>query len=177
MVASSETPSDADQIASSVLLSIKIECFPHSLVAPAPTMVEHVPLVLLLDAFSIARYQHNEAMITFEVGSNKTSISKARFSQFLGLSNSMHLVDPKSISSRAILEMFYQMGYLEKLAILSKFKKPDLPLMWNDHFALLFKSFSEWSRGQIMQVSFSAPSSMAYTLELTWIMVLSFGLN
>lgn len=39
--------------------------------------------------------------------------------------------------------MFYQMGYMGNLTILSKFKKPNLPPMWNGLFTLIFKSFSD----------------------------------
>lgn len=35
------------------------------------------------------------------------------------------------------------MGYKEVLTVVSKFKKPNLPLMWNGLFTLLFKCFSE----------------------------------
>ena len=39
--------------------------------------------------------------------------------------------------------MFYNMGYREYLAIVSKFKKPNLPSVWIRLFTLIFKSFSE----------------------------------
>ncbi|CAI9266058.1 unnamed protein product [Lactuca saligna] len=52
-------------------------------------------------------------------------------------------VDPETISSSSILEMFYQMGYLENLALLSKFIKPNIPSVWNGLFMLFFKSFFE----------------------------------
>lgn len=43
--------------------------------------------------------------------------------------------------------MFYQMGYLGNISLLSKFKKPNLHPMWNRLFTLLFKSFSECVTG------------------------------
>lgn len=39
--------------------------------------------------------------------------------------------------------MYYQIGYTGDISLLSKFKKPFLPPMWNGLFTLLFKSFSE----------------------------------
>ncbi|CAI9268348.1 unnamed protein product [Lactuca saligna] len=39
------------------------------------------------------------------------------------------LIDLDSIASFANIEMFYKMGYVGNLAILSKFKKPNLPPM------------------------------------------------
>lgn len=92
MVASSETPSVAEQTASTVVLNIKpnqnldldlesskyaeylkpmIECLRYSPLAQALTMVESVLLIHLWKAFSTANYKHNEAMITFKVDSHK----------------------------------------------------------------------------------------------------------
>ncbi|CAI9264710.1 unnamed protein product [Lactuca saligna] len=115
----------------------------HSLVDHALSMIENVPLIHLSKAFSTARYLESGSIITFEVGTQQTSITKAGFSQLLGFPASRDLIDPESISSSSILEMFFQKGYLENLAILSKFKKPNLPPMWNGIFNLIFKSFSE----------------------------------
>ena len=53
------------------------------------------------------------------------------------------MVDPETISNSALLDMFYNMRYREYLAIISKFKKPNLPPMWNGLLTLIFKSFSE----------------------------------
>lgn len=39
--------------------------------------------------------------------------------------------------------MFYSMGYCEYLFVVSKFKKPNLPPVWNGMFTLIFKSISE----------------------------------
>lgn len=85
-----------------------IECLHYSPLAQSLTVVECVPLVHLCMEFSSANYNPNEGVITFEVDSNKTSISKARFCRMLGFSSSGGLVDPVSISSFTILEMFYQ---------------------------------------------------------------------
>ncbi|CAI9266356.1 unnamed protein product [Lactuca saligna] len=161
---SSKTPSITEQTASSVMLNIKpnqnlildldsskyadslkhmIECLRYSPLVQPLMMDENVPLVHLFKAFSIASYQHSEAMITFEVDSHKTSISKARSSRMQGIYSTVVVVYLESISSSTILEMFYLMGYLENLSLVSKFKKPNLPPMWNGLFTPLFKSFSE----------------------------------
>ncbi|CAI9259744.1 unnamed protein product [Lactuca saligna] len=64
----------------------------------------------------------------------------------LGFSSSEVLVDPQSISSSVIQDMFYQMGYLENLSLISKLKKPNLPTMLNEFFTVLFKRFSVHSK-------------------------------
>ena len=110
-------------------------------IALTKTMI--VTLAHQSKAHSIASYQSGEESITFEIDTKKTHITKSRFISLLGLPQGCDLVDPKSISNSAILEMFYQMGYTEYLAIVSKFKKPNLPPMWNAMFTLIFKSFSE----------------------------------
>lgn len=128
MANSTETLFLAEQTTSSVMLNIKpnqnlildldspkytyslksmIECLHYSPLVQALTMAENVPMVRLSKAFSTATYQHCEAMITLEVGSHKSLISKARFSKILGFSSTDGLVDPKSISSSLIMEMFY----------------------------------------------------------------------
>ena len=61
----------------------------------------------------------------------------------MGFPSARDLVDPESITSSVILEMFYQMGYINYLAVVSNFKKPNLPLMWNGLFTLIFKRFLE----------------------------------
>lgn len=53
------------------------------------------------------------------------------------------LVDPDSISSVDLIHMFYQMSYNGDLTLLSKFKKYNLPPVWNGLFTLMFKSFSK----------------------------------
>ena len=70
-------------------------------------MAENAATVHLSKAFSIATYQQREAMITVEVGSHKSLISKARFSRILGFSFADGLVDTESISSSLIMEMLY----------------------------------------------------------------------
>ena len=94
---SSETPSIAEQIGSTVMLNIKenqnlildlnssrysddlklmIECQKYSHTAQALTMVKIVPLVHLSKAYSSAFYNQHEGVINFEIDSHKTSISK-----------------------------------------------------------------------------------------------------
>lgn len=125
---SSETPSVAEQMAKSTLLNIKpnqnlildldsskyvvslqplIECLRLSPLAPTLTMAENVRLVHLSKAFSTVGYQEGEVIIMFDIGTQKTSIAKSRFSQLQGFSQHGDLVDPECISSSAILEMFY----------------------------------------------------------------------
>lgn len=53
------------------------------------------------------------------------------------------MINPETISSAALLEMFYQMGYKETLTTVLKFRKPNLPPQWNGLFTLIFKGFSE----------------------------------
>ena len=97
-------------------------------------------------------------MITFEVNSQKTCISKSRFCRLLGFTATNDLVGLESISSSLIIEMFYQMGYLENITLLSKFRKPNLPRIWNGLFTLLFKSFSERVTG------FDSDDKLFYTI-------------
>lgn len=47
------------------------------------------------------------------------------------------------ISSTDHINMFYQMGYIGDISLLPKFKKTNLPLIWNGLFTLFFKSISE----------------------------------
>ena len=61
----------------------------------------------------------------------------------LGFDSSEGLVDPDSISSTDLIDIFYQMGYIGDISLLFKFRKPNLSPMWNGLFTMLFKSFSE----------------------------------
>lgn len=139
-------------------------------------MVESVPLVHLSKAYSSAIYNKIDEVIHFKVASHTTSITKRHFTRLLGIASSTNLLDPESISSTALIEMFYQMGYTRDIALLSKFRNPFLPPMWNGLFTLLFKSFFERVTG-----SYNA-SKLFYTLIYglyhgIWIMVLFNGLN
>lgn len=128
MVGSSETTSFSDQFASMMMLNVKpqqnltldidssrypealrpmIECLRFSPLAQALTMAKSVPLVHLSKAYSTANYNQAEGVITFEVASHKTSISKSRFCRRLGFAITEGLVDPDSISSSTLIEMFY----------------------------------------------------------------------
>ncbi|CAI9304446.1 unnamed protein product [Lactuca saligna] len=114
MVASSETPY-ADQTASFGLLSIKpnqnlildfdsskynaflqplIECLHQSPLTPTLALFENVPLSYLYKAYSIVRYQESGSIMTFEVRSQETSITKAQYSRLMGFPASRDLVDP-----------------------------------------------------------------------------------
>ncbi|CAI9285120.1 unnamed protein product [Lactuca saligna] len=63
------------------------------------------------------------------------------------------LVDPESNSSAATLEMFFQIRYLGENDLVSKFKKPNLPPIWNGLFTLLFNSFSKQITGCVADVN------------------------
>lgn len=124
MVASSETLFVAEHSGSTVMLNIKanqnlilvlnssrysdelqpmIECMKYSPISQDLTMAESVPMVHFSQAFSSTFYNQNEGVITFELDSHKTFISKTRFCRLLGFSSAEDLVDPESISSAAIL--------------------------------------------------------------------------
>lgn len=159
MVTSSETSFGGGQTASSGLLSIKanqnlrldlysskydaffqplIKFLSNYPLATALSKSEDVPLALLSKAYSTARYEDSDSTIYFELGNQQSSITKSRFSRLLGFPQRHDLVDPETITNSAILGRFYNMGYKEYLAIISKFKKPNLPLMWNGLFTLNF---------------------------------------
>lgn len=62
-------------------------------------MAELIPLVHLSKTYSSAAYIQVDGLITFDVATNKTSISKACFCRMLGLDSSEGLVDPDLILS------------------------------------------------------------------------------
>lgn len=124
-----------------------IECLSYSPLYQALNLGEYVPLVHLPKAYSSTNHNPNDRVITFDIESYKTSISKTQFSSMLGLTSTEVPVDPKSISSTATIKMLFQMGYLGEITLLSKFKKPNLLPMWNGLFSLLFKIYSEWVTG------------------------------
>lgn len=82
---------------------------------------------LLSKAYSSASYIKEEQHITIEVFDKKTSILKARFCSLLGLSNNASMVNPDTISTAQIVEMFYQMGYKDLITSISTFRKLNLP--------------------------------------------------
>ncbi|CAH1451329.1 unnamed protein product [Lactuca virosa] len=120
-----------------------IECLHLSPLAQALTMAESVPLVHLLKTYAYTSYVLADDVINFEVYSRKTSISKSRFCRILGFDSTEGLVDLDSISSTDLIHMFYHMGYLGDITLLSKFREPNLPTMWNGLFTLCFKSLSK----------------------------------
>ncbi|CAI9264564.1 unnamed protein product [Lactuca saligna] len=152
MEGSSDTTSFVDQSTSVLLLNVKsgqnlildltasrynealkpmIECMRFSPLAQALTMVESIPLLHLSKAYTFVSYLLANGVINFEFDSRKTSISKSQFSRILGFDSTEGLVDPDLISSTDLIHMFYHMGYLEDITLLSKFRKPNLPTMWN----------------------------------------------
>lgn len=117
MAGSSETTSFVDQSASLMMLNVKphqnltldpdssrypkalrpmIEYLRFLPLAQTLTMVEFVPLVHLSKAYTTANYIKAEGIITFEVASHKTSISKAHFYRCIGFTATKGLVDPNS---------------------------------------------------------------------------------
>ncbi|CAI9299731.1 unnamed protein product [Lactuca saligna] len=185
MAASSETPSGADQFATSGLLGIKanqnlildldpskydtflqplIECLRRSPLVDAITKSVHV-LVHLSKAFLTVHYEEGSATMIFEVGNQQSTITKSQFSRLFGLSSTRDLIDSESIPSSSILEMFYQMRYKDYLIILLKFKKPNLPPMWNGFFTLIFKSFSERHLAEKLKPIFSMLDRIQGVLE------------
>ena len=124
MDGSSETPSAADQTASSGLPGIKvnqnlildfdpfkydaffqplIESLRYSPLATGLSKTDNVPLPPLSKAYSIARYKESGVVIIFELGNQQTSITKSRFSQLMGFPYTRDLIDPQSISSSDIM--------------------------------------------------------------------------
>lgn len=89
--------------------------------------MELVLMSLLSKAYSSASLVKVENKISFEIHDWKTSITKAYFYTILGLPQIADMINPESISNRALLEMFYQIGYKENLTSVSKFQKPNLP--------------------------------------------------
>lgn len=120
-----------------------VECLRYSPLVITLTMYEIIPMVLMSKAYSTASYQKEEQRITFEIFNKKTDITKSHFCSMLGLPQKGDLIDPKSISNFAIMDMLFQMGYKEVLFAVSMFKNPNLPPIWNRMLTLLFKSFFE----------------------------------
>ena len=89
--------------------------------------MEAIPMSLLSKAYSFTSFVKEENKISFEIHDRKASITKARFCTILGLPQIADMINPESISNRALLEMFYQIGYKENLTSVSKFQKPNLP--------------------------------------------------
>ncbi|CAI9296894.1 unnamed protein product [Lactuca saligna] len=78
-----------------------------------------------------------------QVANHKTLISKPRFFKILGLVTPEVSVDPESIPTTYMIEMFFHIGYTGDISLLSKFRKLFLLSIWNGLFTLLFKSLSE----------------------------------
>ncbi|KAI3790935.1 hypothetical protein L2E82_04384 [Cichorium intybus] len=124
-----------------------IECLKFSRISKALTASEEVPIVYLSSAYSSAFYNKADDVVTFEVGSIKTRISKSRFGKLLGFADQTDLIDPDSLSPSTLPRLFYQLGYKGDITQLSKFTKKSLPPLWNFLFTILFKSFSERTTG------------------------------
>ncbi|CAI9274164.1 unnamed protein product [Lactuca saligna] len=133
---------DLDSSQYTEALRLRIECMRFSPLAQALTVAECVPLVHLSKAYFATNYSQTDGVITFEVAPHKTSNSKARFCRCLRFTAKDGVVDPDLISSSALIDMFYQMGYIGNISLFSKFRKTNLPPMWNELFTLFFKSLS-----------------------------------
>lgn len=128
MAASSETPSLAENVAQSSLLTLKanqnlildldltkydgflqsiVEYLSYSPFVIALNKSESVPLMHLFKSFSTGSYQKGEELVTFEIRDHKTHITKSRFCQLLKLPLGSDLIALISISNSAILEMFF----------------------------------------------------------------------
>ncbi|KAL7582391.1 hypothetical protein Lser_V15G42272 [Lactuca serriola] len=124
-----------------------IECLKYSRLAPALTKVEVVPMECLSQIFSTAHYDKSVDRIFFDILDHKASISKQRFCSLLGFEPDSSRVNPDSIPVGQLFSMFYNMGYIEVLTMVTKFKKSCLPPQWNGFFTVLFKGLSERSAG------------------------------
>ena len=120
-----------------------VECLNYSHLVIGLTKVECVPMSLMSKAYSTAGYVKEEERISFEVFDKKTLITKARFFSLLGLDHDDIPIKPDSLSTTQIIGMFYQIGYTDRIPSITKFKKSNLPPLWNHLFTLLFKAFSE----------------------------------
>ena len=89
--------------------------------------MENVPLLILSKAYSSENYIKEEQRIMFEIHDRKTSITKSWFCSLLQLPQTDDMIKPESVTSVALLEMFYRMGYKKTITAVSKFRKPDLP--------------------------------------------------
>ncbi|CAI9303759.1 unnamed protein product [Lactuca saligna] len=133
MAGSSETTSFADQSASLMMLNVK----PHqNLTLDIDSSRYPEALRPMIECL---RFSPLAQALTMAESVPLVHLSKAR----LGFATTEGLVDLDLISSSALIEMFYQMGFIGDISFLSKFKKSILPPMWNGPFMLLFKSFSE----------------------------------
>ncbi|CAI9294040.1 unnamed protein product [Lactuca saligna] len=95
------------------VLCLIIECLKFSPLAQALTMANFGPLVHLSKSYSSTIYRIVKYVIQFEVASHKTSITKPDFSKLLVLTFPVLPVDPESIPTNELIEMFYKMGYIE----------------------------------------------------------------
>ncbi|CAI9299382.1 unnamed protein product [Lactuca saligna] len=147
-MASSEKLSFIDQSESMIILAIKpnenliinsdasrynspikpmIECLKFSPLMKALTMAEVVPLIHLCKSFSMVIHAKTREIVNFEVANNKTSINKANFHKLLVLVSSNDGIEPESIPTIGLIEMFYHMGYTINTSLLFKFRKSFLP--------------------------------------------------
>ena len=121
-------------------------------------LIEYLKYSPLMKALTMSKYAPLLSTTKFEVSNYKTSITKPNFCKFLEHVLLDVNVDPESIPTTSLIDMFYQMGYNGDISLLSKFRKPFLPLLWNGLFTLLFKSLSGRIYGS------NSASKLFYTL-------------
>nr|KAJ0213192.1 hypothetical protein LSAT_V11C400185240 [Lactuca sativa] len=124
-----------------------VECLKYSPLVKALSTVEFVPMACPTQTYSTATYNKGAEKIFFDILNQRASISKNRFCSLLGLSYNESMVNPNSISTGQLFSMFYNMGYIETLATVTRFKKSCLPPKWDGLFTLLFKGLFERSAG------------------------------
>lgn len=76
---------DLDASRYNALIKPLIECLRFSPLMKVMTMYEDVPLIHLSKAYSMSIYNKYDEIVSYEVSSHKTSISKANFCKFEGL--------------------------------------------------------------------------------------------
>ena len=127
-----------------------VECLNYSPMI-ALTQVESIPMSLLSHVYFTASYNKCKERIFFEIFNHKTSVSTARFCSLLGLVVDASIISPDFITTTQLFSMFYDMGYMDVLTTVTKFKNSCLPTQWNGLLTLLYKGLSErvaWSDGE-----------------------------
>ncbi|KAL7616230.1 hypothetical protein Lser_V15G04372 [Lactuca serriola] len=97
-----------------------IECLKYSPLIIALTNVDIVPMSLLSQVYSSVKYVKDDERIMFEIIDKKTYVSKIRFCSLLGLPYANSMLNPNSITTARIFEIFYNMGYTDFLSTVAK---------------------------------------------------------
>ncbi|KAI3510706.1 hypothetical protein L1887_17839 [Cichorium endivia] len=131
-----------------------IECLKLSRISKALPESAPVPLVHLYSTYSSAFYNKTEEIVTFEVGSVKTQISKSRFGKLLGFTDTEDLVDPGLFNQSPSPNSFIRWD--TKVILLNSRSSQ------RKVYPLIGTLFSQ--QALTVQVSFSTPSSMVSTM-------------